>query len=70
VSNRVKNLGIIFDPTLCFDQLSDQCCCEKQFFFQLRSIAKVKKMLSEKDIERVIYAFITSRLDFLLSGFA
>lgn len=39
----------------------------KSIFFQLRSIAKIKKMLSEKDIERVIYAFIISRLDYCYS---
>ncbi len=47
----VRNLGVVFDPTLpfyiVFDLFlhcqGDQCCCEKQFF-SIR-IARIKKML-------------------------
>jgi len=58
----VKTLGVIFDPTLSFDkQIS---AVVKSSFFQLRSIARIKRMLSKNDLETVIYAFIISRLDY------
>lgn len=57
-----KNLGVIFDSTLCFDkQIS---AVVKSSFFQLRSAARIKMMLSKRDLETVIHAFITSRLDY------
>ena len=33
-------------------------------FYQLRTIAKIKSILSFADLEKVIHAFITSRLDY------
>ncbi len=36
----------------------------KSCFFQLRLLAKVKPILSSKNFEKVIHAFITSRLDY------
>lgn len=48
----VKNLGVIFDDGL------------KSCFFQLWLLAKVKSILSGKNFEKVIHAFITSRLDY------
>jgi len=36
----------------------------KSSFFQLRYIAKVKQFLCQRDLETVIHAFITSRLDY------
>ncbi len=36
----------------------------KGSFFHLRSIAKLKQLLPHKDLETVIHAFITSRLDY------
>ncbi|XP_016100148.1 mediator of RNA polymerase II transcription subunit 23, partial [Sinocyclocheilus grahami] len=40
----------------------------KARFFQLRLLAKVKPYLPHKEIESVIHAFITSRLDYLVSS--
>ncbi len=36
----------------------------KLVFFQLRLISKIKSFLSRKDLEKVIHAFIFSRLDY------
>ncbi len=36
----------------------------KGSFFHLRSIAKLKQFLPHKDLETVIHAFLTSRLDY------
>ena len=53
---------VIIDPMLSFDKQISTVV--KSSFFQLRSIAKIKKMLSMKDLQTVIHAFITSRLDY------
>ena len=57
-----KNLGIIFDPQLNFDKQINAVV--KSCFFQLRMIAKIKSLLSPADLERVIHATISSRLDY------
>ncbi len=60
--NCVGKLGVAFDPVLSFDkQIS---AFVESSFFQLRSIARIKKMLSLKILQTVIHAFITSRLDY------
>ena len=57
----IKNLGVIFDPELSF-----VTHIKKHFFafFHLRNIAKIRKMLSVHDAEKLIHAFVTSRLDY------
>lgn len=65
----VRNLGVIFDPDLSFDAHIRQVC--KTAFFHLRSIMKIRNILSLKDAEKLVHAFITSRLDYcnsVLSG--
>ena len=57
-----RNLGVLFDSSLSFiPQITRtvQTC-----YFQLRNIARVKSFLSATDLETVIHAFISSRLDF------
>ncbi len=62
VRDCVRNLGIVFDPTLSFDKQISTVV--KSSFFQLRSIVRIKKMLFMKDLQTVIHALITSRLDY------
>ncbi len=58
----VKNLGVYFDSALKFDkQIST--VVKNYFFPHLRVLTKVKPFLSFKDFERVIHAFISTRLD-------
>ncbi|XP_029297016.1 uncharacterized protein LOC115014371, partial [Cottoperca gobio] len=68
-STTVRNLGVIFDQDLSFN------CHIKQIsrtaFFHLRNIAKIRHILSQNDAEKLVHAFVTSRLDYcnsLLSG--
>ena len=65
----VRNLGVIFDPDLSFDSHLKQI--SRTAFFHLRNISKIRHVLSQKDAETLVHAFVTSRLDYcnsLLSG--
>ena len=61
-SLQVCNLGVIFDPELMFDAHIKKV--SKTAFFHLRNIARLRPFLSLPDAERLIHAFITSRLDY------
>ena len=65
-------LGVwILDSALKFDRQINAVV--KGAFFQLRQIAKIKNFLSRPDLEKVIHALISSRLDYcnsLYSGIA
>ena len=61
------NLGVPFDQQLNFEphvKKVVQTC-----FFQLRNIAKIKSLLSLQDLEKLIHAFISSRVDYCNSLF-
>jgi len=65
----VTNLGVKVDAALRFDNHINGVV--KSSFFHLRSLFKIKPFLSKRDLESVIHAFITSRLDYcnsLLTG--
>lgn len=68
-SSDVRNLGVIFDQDLSFTSHIKNV--SRTAFFHLRNIAKIRNFLSFTDAERIIHAFVTSRLDYcnsLLSG--
>ena len=68
-SSTVRNLGVIFDQDMSFTTHIKQI--SRTAFFHLRNIAKVRHFLSLKDAEKLVHAFVTSRLDYcnsLLSG--
>ncbi|XP_078025737.1 uncharacterized protein LOC144463844 [Epinephelus lanceolatus] len=65
----VRNLGVIFDQDLSFNSHLKQT--SRTAFFHLRNIAKIRPILTRKDAEKLVHAFVTSRLDYcnsLLSG--
>ncbi len=55
------NLGVILDSNLAFENHISHV--RKTAFFHLRNIAKLKNMLSVSDAEKLVHAFMTSRLD-------
>uniref|UniRef100_A0A672H2B5 Reverse transcriptase domain-containing protein n=1 Tax=Salarias fasciatus TaxID=181472 RepID=A0A672H2B5_SALFA len=63
----LRNLGVIFDSTMSLDHHSRQLV--RTCFFQLRNIAKLRPMVSKKELEMIIHAFISSRLDYCNSLF-
>ncbi len=68
-SSTVRNLGVILDSTLSFENHIFHVT--KTAFFHLRNIAKLRNMLTVSDAEKFVRAFMTSRLDYcnaLLGG--
>ena len=62
VKSSVTNLGVIMDSNFNMDKQINSVV--KSSFYQLRRLSKVKSVLSFDDFERLIHAFITSRLDY------
>uniref|UniRef100_A0A674MGZ1 Reverse transcriptase domain-containing protein n=1 Tax=Takifugu rubripes TaxID=31033 RepID=A0A674MGZ1_TAKRU len=65
----VRNLGVTFDQNLSFN--SHIKLASRSAFFHLRNITKIRKLLTQHDAEKLVHAFVTSRLDYcnsLLSG--
>ncbi|RCU38734.1 hypothetical protein DVA76_17340, partial [Acinetobacter baumannii] len=68
-STTVRNLGVTFDQDMSFNAHIKQT--SRTAFFHLRNIIKIRHILSQKDAEKLVHAFVTSRLDYcnsLLSG--
>ena len=57
-----KNLGFILDSDFKLDKHISAVV--KSSFYQLRIISKVKSYLPQKQLEMLIHAFISSRLDY------
>lgn len=65
----VRNLGVIFNQDMSFTSYINQTL--RNAFFQLHNIAKVWHILSQANEEKLVRAFVNSRLDYcnsLLSG--
>ncbi len=65
----IKNLGVILDSNLSFENHMSHAT--KTAFFHLRKIAKLQNMLPVSDAEKLVHAFMISRLDYcneLLAG--
>ncbi|KAI2667356.1 putative RNA-directed DNA polymerase from transposon BS [Labeo rohita] len=68
-STTVKSLGVTLDSNLSFENHISHVT--KTAFFHLRNIAKLRNMLPVSDAEKLVHAFMTSRLDYcnaLLGG--
>uniref|UniRef100_A0A8C7PYQ5 Reverse transcriptase domain-containing protein n=1 Tax=Oncorhynchus mykiss TaxID=8022 RepID=A0A8C7PYQ5_ONCMY len=69
VSNKTVKT-VTLDPDLSFEEHIKTI--SRTAFFHLRNIAKIRNFLSKNDAEKLIHAFVTSRLDYcnaLLSGY-
>ena len=58
----VKNLGVIIDSLLTFDEQVEKLV--KQCFIIIRKLFKVKKYLSQQDLQVVVSARVFSKLDY------
>lgn len=60
-SSQARNIGVLFDSTL--SMLPHVNNTVKLAFFQLRNIAKIRSYLSLACTEKLIHAFVTSKID-------
>uniref|UniRef100_A0A3P9JCY3 Reverse transcriptase domain-containing protein n=1 Tax=Oryzias latipes TaxID=8090 RepID=A0A3P9JCY3_ORYLA len=67
VQPSLRNLGVWFDKAMSLDSHSKRLV--KNCFYHLRNVAKLKTMLTRSDLELIIHAFISSRLDYCNSLF-
>ncbi len=60
--NQVKNLGVIVETDLSFS--SHVKAVTKSAYYHLKSIARIICFVSSQDLENLVHAFITSRVDY------
>ena len=60
-SSSARNLGVTFDSQLSMEKHITNTC--KTAYYFLRSIGRIRKFLTQEDAEKLVHAFITSRLD-------
>ena len=60
-STSAYNIGVTFDEYMSMNKHITNTC--KSCFFHLRKIARIKDYLSTSDIQTLVHAFITSKLD-------
>ncbi len=67
--NQVKNLGVILETDLSFS--SHVKAVTKSAYYHLKNIARIRCFVSSQDLKKLVYTFITSRVDYcngLLTG--
>ena len=67
--NQVRNLGVILESDLSFS--SHVKTITKSAYYHLKNIARIRCFVSNQDLEKLVHAFITSRVDYcngLLTG--
>nr|XP_055052908.1 uncharacterized protein LOC129438262 [Misgurnus anguillicaudatus] len=62
LSTSVTNLGVKMDSQLTFDTHIKHLC--KTSFYHLKNIAKLRPLLNLADAEKLVHAFVSSRLDY------
>ena len=60
-SPSARNTGVIFNEHMSLEKHVTNTC--KACFFHLRNISKIRNCLSLADTEKLVHAFITSKLD-------
>ncbi len=69
IKNQVRNLGVILETDLSFS--SHVKAVTKSAYYHLKNIARIRCFVSSQDLEKLVHAFITSRVDYcngLLTG--
>ena len=60
-----RNIGLVMDSTLNMQQHINSIC--KSAWFHLRNIGFIRQFLDDATCEKLIHAFVTSKLDFMNS---
>ncbi len=64
----IKNLGVLFDESLCFhDHITN---CRKTAFHTLHNLRHIRDHFDKAGFETLIHAFVTSKLDYCNSLFS
>ena len=61
-ATEVRDLGVTFDATLTLHTHINNIC--RSGSLSLRQIGKIRKFISQEDTERIVHAFISSKLDY------
>jgi hypothetical protein len=61
-SNTARNIGVVIDTSMSLNARLTAVC--NRGYRQLHVIAKMKKFMDRDSLERIIHAFITSRIDY------
>ena len=56
-----KNLGVVFDNTLCMEKQVRNIC--RSCIFHLRNIGSIRNLLSDSSAAQLVHSLVTSRLD-------
>ena len=62
ITNRARNLGVVMDSDL--NTNSHFKTSTKSAFYHLKNISRIKGLMSQQDLEKLVHAFIFSRLDY------
>ncbi len=60
--NQVRNLGVILETDLSFS--SHVKAVTKSAYYHLKNIARIRCFVSSQDLEKLVHAFITIRVDY------
>ncbi len=60
--NQVKNLGVILETDLSFSRHVK--AVTKSAYYRLKNIARIRSFVSSQDLEKLVHAFITGRMDY------
>ena len=63
----VKNLGVLIDSDLNFN--SHMKAISKSAFYHIKNVSKFRGLMSKHDLEKLIHAFISSKVDYCNSLF-
>ncbi|XP_032872790.1 uncharacterized protein LOC116970201, partial [Amblyraja radiata] len=66
-TNQARNLGVVMDSDLNFN--SHIKTVTKSAHYHLKNISRIKGLMSQQDLEKLVHAFIFSRLDYCNSVF-
>ena len=66
VSSVARVLGVLITPDLSLEQHIDAVCAK--CFFQLRQLRRVRRTLDDDSIAILVHAFVTSRIDYIVSA--
>ena len=61
-STSVRSLGVTLDRHLQMSEHVNSLC--KSAFFSLKNISKIRKFLNHENTERLVHAFISSKIDY------